>query len=214
MPFVYLATNLVNGKRYVGVTSKSLAKRRWQHENDAKRCVDACPAFHAALRKYERRFSWEILGTFESLDEALRAEIAAIADLAPEYNITAGGEGAIRPWTTEQRAAQSARRMGIKFTDEHLKNLAAAHRGKKQLPETIEKRRKAWLGRSPTSEHREKIRASLSGRKRPPEVIAKILVTRAKRYPESAAKPWLAMGIHVRTWHRRRKRALEVAHAV
>lgn len=50
-------------------------------------------------------------------------------------------------------------RIGIEFSDEHLKNLSESHKGKKMLPESIQKRTEARKknGYTPTEETRHKI---------------------------------------------------------
>lgn len=48
---VYLATNTLNGKRYIGATKGTLKERRRRHRWEAKN-RPYCRVFHAALRKY------------------------------------------------------------------------------------------------------------------------------------------------------------------
>ncbi len=196
-PIVYLATNRVNGKRYVGVTSKTLAKRRWQHENDAKRRVDSCPAFHAALRKHEWQFSWEILGTFESLDDALRAEISAIADLAPEYNITAGREGSIRVWTAAARRPKARDVWGsnlLTSTGAICRWSVSGKNGLRKLREKITAAlRPILIARNKSPEQRAKVSAATmghpgygKGKKKDPEAVRRGWETRRRNQMEAA----------------------------
>jgi group I intron endonuclease len=248
---VYLATNRVNGKRYVGATSKGLSARRRQHEKALNAKRTTCRYFHAAIRKYgPESFDWIVLAECTGFDDALRQEVRLISEIRPEYNLTRGGQGVSgrkmtpeqlehhsrirlgkkpspdaiakivakntgRKRTAEQRERMGAARRGKSFSEEHRRNLSIALSGKKQPPEVIEKRRLKQLGRRPTAEHREKIRVALIGRKLPPEVVARCKEGHRKRFPETAAKPWLAMGISVATWRRRRKVAQqEVTHVV
>jgi group I intron endonuclease len=57
---VYKVTNLINGKCYIGSTTKSLKKRKQGHYYDVKR--GSQKVFHRALRKYNKDdFLWEVL---------------------------------------------------------------------------------------------------------------------------------------------------------
>ena len=92
---VYSATNVANGHRYIGYTSVGLDGRRAKHLKDAFGAAKRGYRLHAALRKYGREaFVWVILAVFETSAEAFAEEIRLIAELKPEYNVTAGGEGA------------------------------------------------------------------------------------------------------------------------
>ena len=92
---VYVAINIANGHRYVGFTSIGLEKRKKQHIARSKR-DKSCPKFHNALLKYGYdSFNWRVVATFNTASEALAEEIRLIAELDPEYNITAGGEGTL-----------------------------------------------------------------------------------------------------------------------
>lgn len=91
---IYLATNKVNGKRYVGVTSqKYLTTRISQHFAAARRSANN-GVFCRSLRKYGREmFDWIVLEKVSTLTEGLVREMEIIAALKPEYNSTLGGDG-------------------------------------------------------------------------------------------------------------------------
>ncbi len=96
MPFfVYLITNTVNGKRYVGKT-KNVSRRWMTHIQAAKRGSGLL--LHRAIRKYRaEHFKVEVLHRCDTDAEALALEVDEIARLATRsphgYNLTAGGEG-------------------------------------------------------------------------------------------------------------------------
>lgn len=88
---IYLATNKIDGKRYVGQTIRSL-EDRWK---DHCRVKDN-NYFHRAIRKYgPENFSLEILDTAESEDELDRKEMFWIEKLDTKfpngYNLRDGG---------------------------------------------------------------------------------------------------------------------------
>ena len=89
---VYMAVNLINGKRYIGATSKGVLLRSQQHFKDARRRGRDCPRFYAAIRKYgPDAFEWTVLATLSTSEEMYREEERLIALLKPEYNIASGG---------------------------------------------------------------------------------------------------------------------------
>lgn len=90
---VYMATNLVNGKRYVGVTSLTLQIRINGHWA-ARDKTNSGYLLSRAMKKYGRdqvRFS--VLKKCATFTAALDEEIRIISLLKPEYNLTAGGDG-------------------------------------------------------------------------------------------------------------------------
>lgn len=94
---VYKATNKTNGKVYIGLTTKSLAKRRAGHHHEAKK-LNSQLAFHRAIRKYGRDgFSWEVIEELEDTESLLAREIYWIDYYGSfgknGYNMTTGGEG-------------------------------------------------------------------------------------------------------------------------
>src|SRR5271157_4003002 len=98
MPYgiIYLVTNAVNGKQYVGQTVRPLT-RRWQcHLLSAS--DGSMGALHGAIRKYgAEAFRVKQIDLAETLEELNKKEVYYIAQLktlAPSgYNLTLGGEG-------------------------------------------------------------------------------------------------------------------------
>jgi group I intron endonuclease len=91
---IYIITNTINGKQYVGMTSKTLDCRFSGHKADARR--NKPWRLHKALRKYgEDNFKIDLLEetNASNLDELGRIETYYIEKLKPEYNMSLGGEG-------------------------------------------------------------------------------------------------------------------------
>ena len=93
---IYRATNIVNGKSYIGKTEKSLDIRRDQHLLAAKQKSQF--AFHRAIAKYGKdAFEWHICETCKSsedLNVKEREYIQLYESFGKNgYNMTAGGEG-------------------------------------------------------------------------------------------------------------------------
>jgi group I intron endonuclease len=156
---IYLATNLNNGKQYVGKTMFTLEKR-W-----AKHCYDAGYKprgyFHLAIRKYGiDSFKVEVLKELGTNEEASFYEkfyIKTLNTLAPGgYNLTEGGEGVL----------------GLVRSEEWKRTIAAKRKGTKQSDKTKEKIASANRGRVCSQQSRDKIRMSLTGKRHSPERVA------------------------------------------
>lgn len=94
---IYVFTNTLNGKQYVGMTKQDVVERVKHHLWSAK-CDHATKwAFHYAIRTHgEEHFIWETVLTGLTYDEACSAEIQLIASLDTYhhgYNSTLGGDG-------------------------------------------------------------------------------------------------------------------------
>lgn len=98
MAIIYLATNKINGKRYIGVSTRQTMRLRiYQHKSDAI-CRHRKSRFHDAIRKYGfENFEWMEIFQCDDPREALAMEIFLISSERPEYNISAGGEGRTAP---------------------------------------------------------------------------------------------------------------------
>lgn len=111
---IYLITNNVTGKMYVGMTASSLKKRWSSHRVAATREIRTPLA--QAIRKYgPDNFSIVQIAEASSraeLQEMEKAEIARRETLTPKgYNVTAGGDGQAPGF---QFTASSKRKIGTK----------------------------------------------------------------------------------------------------
>jgi len=153
--FVYLVTNKINGKQYVGQHSGNDLQAYWG------RCViHALNGNHGrnrllyrAIRKYGKdNFTIAPLVVVNSKWEMDRYEIGLIKawDLQNKergYNLAAGGQGTI----------------GYKFSEEDLRRLSIAHMGLKQSDETKEKRARRIRGIKRSEETKRKMSEAQKG---------------------------------------------------
>lgn len=104
--FIYLITNLVNDKKYVGKSNNT--KQRWNdHRKIALGGKAKYPteffAIHAALNKYGLdNFKFEIIEEFENEDDSYQAETKWISyyncnKTKNGYNCNMGGKGGVVP---------------------------------------------------------------------------------------------------------------------
>jgi len=92
---VYMATCKLNGRKYVGLTTKTLKKRRAEHIEAA--LYNNSPLyFHGAIRKYGvKNFTWKILARRKTTPGLAKAEIRYIdkyGAFEEGFNSTPGGE--------------------------------------------------------------------------------------------------------------------------
>lgn len=107
---VYVITNKLNGKKYVGFT-KSPRKRFSEH---AKPSNDT--AIGRAIRKYgKNNFTFRIVESYETVQEASNREIELIAELgtfgSSGYNMTEGGEGCSGHFHTDEWKREHTQRL-------------------------------------------------------------------------------------------------------
>ncbi len=124
----YLIRNLLNGKRYVGKTSGNsigiAIKRRWRsHLTEAKKGRGYL--LHRAIRKHgAENFMIGAIGSSKTEAGAFAMERDWIARIAPEYNLSLGGEGATGVKWTEDRRRQATGRKLSDETKEKLRQIA------------------------------------------------------------------------------------------
>jgi group I intron endonuclease len=181
MMLVYQATNLSNGKVYVGQTTDSLQVRIRRHLSYGSQ------HFPRALRKYGlNSFRFTIIDTASTQEELDAKERDWIAKLNCQhplgYNLTAGGGGA-SGWkaSDETKAKISAAKIGkTPMTQEGKMRLAEYRRTHPASLETRHKLSAALTGRVFSATHRQRLSEShlghqqFLGRKHTPETIAKM----------------------------------------
>lgn len=146
---VYVVTNKVTGKLYVGQTTQGVAKRWAGH---TKRSSERVSLLTRAIAKYGvNAFTIRVVDTADTQEELDTKEIHWIHTLGTispvGYNLTEGGKGG-------------------KMSPEAVEKNRQAHLGKKRTPESVEKFRAVMTGRKLTPEHVEKVRRTHIGRKR------------------------------------------------
>lgn len=140
---IYVITNIVNAKQYVGIT-KNL-KRRWA---DHRGMNKSSPLLHNAIEKYgidnfvfthiADAFDWECA---KDIERMLIAEKNTKAPFG--YNMTDGGEGTLgfpapnkgKPMSEEAKQKSRAARLGKKTSEQTRKKQSAALKGLKKSEE-------------------------------------------------------------------------------
>jgi len=145
--YVYLTTNLVNGKQYVGDhSSNNLEKDNY---------LGSGKLIIHAIKKYKKEnFRRQILEFFTTKEEAFNAQekwINKFDTLIPNgYNIShKGGYGVPDSYLNKETKDKIGNSNKGKIRSKEAKeNLRKIHLGKKQSKETIEKRRIKLIGKS------------------------------------------------------------------
>lgn len=177
---VYMHTNKINGKKYIGITRQEVYKRFRNGEG-----YRGSHAFYGAIQKYGwDSFTHEILFTGLTAKEAGKKEIELIKKYNTQidgYNILIGGfagtQGIKISEETRAKMSESHKNM----SDETKRKMSIAQQGRTHTPETIEKIKKSHKHTSPTEEHKKHLSELFSGknsvwygRKHTQEEIAKI----------------------------------------
>lgn len=157
----YVIRCLIDGKIYVGITSRSL-RQRWNEHLYASRKRHVRQTISSAIAKHgSQNFEIEAVcsaRTWADICEAEKALIVQYDCLAPRgYNLRDGGEGVF----------------GCKRSAESIEQSAAKHRGKPCHPNTVAA---AHLRRGvpKPAGHGAKVSAALTGMRRSEETRAKL----------------------------------------
>lgn len=164
----YLISCLIDGKVYVGITSRSIRQRWNEHTYFARKSRGRMTVAYAIAKHGPGNFRIDPVCSMRSWADACEIERLLIAQhdcIAPRgYNLRAGGEGAYgrkpsadaversaakhrgNPCHPNTRAAAQARR-GIKKPDGFGAKIAASRVGKPRSEETKQKLRAYWAAR-------------------------------------------------------------------
>jgi group I intron endonuclease len=198
---VYKATNLINGKIYIGQTSLSLEARKRTHFRDAK-SNKFNMLFHNAIREYGTNcFVWEIIDqclTSESFDDLEKHYIKLFHCKYPDgYNLTDGGKGGCglkissetRKKKSDSMRGERNHNFGKHLSEETKQKIRIANIGKHHSEETKKKMSAAhsgekhhFFGKHHTEESRKKMIISHKGQCISPEARIKISIAFKKKY--------------------------------
>jgi len=148
---IYIITNTINNKQYVGWTVKTIEKRFKNHIYIAK-CGSKTYLHNALLRYGPENFNIKLLEQVTNIRLAKKREkfyIQKYKTYEIGYNLTLGGDGTIGIKYTEERKKQMSdsrkgrqtgpgfpSRKGTKHSKESKKKMSKSHRGMK----------KPWVG--------------------------------------------------------------------
>jgi group I intron endonuclease len=142
---VYLITNKVNGKRYIGQTSQSLDERWRCH----KKMSSGCLLIKQAIKKYgAENFTTKVIVIADKKNANYyeRKLIEIWKTKAPNgYNLTDGGEGVLHP-SIETRQRMREAQLGKKQSKETREKISKALKGRVFSEETKRKMSRAQLG--------------------------------------------------------------------
>ena len=211
---IYLVTNRINGKIYVGQTTHSI-KVRWKYHISRAIRSTAKMVLYDAIRKYgPESFTIEEIDQAKSHEELNKLEIYYIKRLNATvsgvgYNISEGGNSAI---TEVTKAKISATLMGRSLPQSQKDAISLAMKGRTFFSEEHRhKISKALEGRPLSVNARNKISNTQKGRFLTPEQRAKISA-KVKGIPlTSAHKAKISEAQKGRTVPQERRNAISVA---
>ena len=130
---VYVITNIVNGKQYVGITGE--LKLRWYRH---KKANGSSPALHAAIKAYGvDNFVFTHLMDVFNLEHAIEIEIELIASKGTKapygYNLTNGGDGSAGNKLSDETKRKIGEASKLRFhSDDVRKKMSEAQKGLKK----------------------------------------------------------------------------------
>lgn len=173
---IYLITNIVSGKIYIGQTISSLTKRFRDHYHYAiRKRKQNDSVFCKAIRKYGREnFKIECICMSLDKDALNEAEIILIKDYKCQdrnigYNIQHGGQlsSTGRKASEETRRKLSESHKGYKHTEEQKRKISLASKGRVHSPEIVEIIRQKNIGQKRSKEFCDRMSKCFTGRKNP-----------------------------------------------
>ncbi len=135
---IYRATNLINGKIYIGKTEKRLSVRKSQHLSFARNGSNIY--FHKAISKYgSDNFRWDVIEECLFGDVLIEREkhyISFFDSRAPRgYNLTEGGDGLINPSDDLRRRISESNKGKHNHSPQTIEKMSLANRGKRLADE-------------------------------------------------------------------------------
>jgi group I intron endonuclease len=181
---IYLITNTINGKVYVGRTKQTAACRMKTHLALSRKGDKGSPLLYRAIRKHgEDAFTLTTLCSCDSLEQLNRMEQIFIMALRSThrdrgYNLVDGGEGCLGLPKSEAFKQFMSERMkgntyGLNPSDENRRKMASSFKGKHHTDEHKAYMSKRLTGRIISDETKQRCGEWQKGRILPPETRAK-----------------------------------------
>ena len=142
MGFIYKITNNINGKFYIGKTSRTI---NWRFSTHKSASISPKDYFHRPLKKYGvENFSIICIKEVREADDIDILEKHYIEWLKPDYNLKEGGQGGRHSDISRERMSKSQKGIGRTRTPEGKKDwcekLSKSNKGKN----TWTKNKKWW----------------------------------------------------------------------
>jgi len=172
---IYKITNKINGKIYIGQTTRSLNKRWKEHLYNTTNCSK----LYKAIRKYgPDNFTIEEIDGANSQSELNYKEWLLIhkfnsLDRDRGYNLREGG-GSKGRLSQETKDKLSKLQIGKKASEETKQKMSVSHKGRIHTKEAREKLSKAHTGKKMSKEARKKMSIAAKNRTFSEETRAKI----------------------------------------
>jgi group I intron endonuclease len=168
---IYRATNIINGKVYIGQTGKTLEQRFKTHKRNAM-LNNSQLYFHRAIRKYGfYSFTWDIIEECKSKQVLFEREIYWIAlynstNINRGYNMSEGGYNPRLKGKLNPNFGGLQKGVAEKIS-KTLKGTPNKSKGKKRTPEQIEINRIKHTGKKFSDEVNKKKGRPKTGDKNP-----------------------------------------------
>lgn len=182
--YVYIITNNITNKQYVGITTRSISERWRSHISVANGTSNGHMKITSSLRKYgKENFSVSQLDTASTIEELNEKEqywISKLNTRTPNgYNITSGGRyckrGPMSKETKEKLSKYRTGRPGVKLSKEAKQKIGTKSKQRMKDPTRRMQLGNYMRGRRKflTLEHRAKIRETLAGGQSTPKNLNK-----------------------------------------
>jgi group I intron endonuclease len=231
---IYLITNMVNGKRYVGKAARLKARQRF-HRRALIRGTHTNPHLQRAWNAFgEASFSFSVLEYCErsmlverecwwinALDlrnsekgynilHPVTGRLGMKSSPQTKAKISAANKGRIH--TPEARARMSLGAIGRvrpPMSPETRAKIAIANTGKKHSPEVLARVAAANTGKKHSDEHKAKIAAAMAGKPKSPEARAKLSAAKKGKSFSPEHRSNLSLAHQGKPWSDIRRAAYE-----
>jgi len=180
---IYCITNLLDQKKYIGVTKQEPASKRWaQHKSPKGPHQQEKPLHRAIIKHGEDNFKFEVICQTKDVKVAVQLEIDFIEKyktLLNEgwgYNLTKGGDGTWGYKFSDIQRKHLSEAAKKRSTPEYRKRVSEQQKGKKKSIESNLKRSNTLKGRavrgsgwSMPEEHKQAISKSMMDHKKSDE---------------------------------------------